>query len=349
MCRRWKGFEALPAYFGGKRRLCGSIFRQIARAYPRETWRRLRFVDPFLGGGSVSLYAKLLGFEVLCGDLAWRSAVIGKALIENSRQRIGAAEIVSLFVPVAGAGTMIQERFSPQHFNPEAASFLDNAIAAARQIPEATKRALIELLLVKYIFALRPHSKFSSPGAFNRPFAEGRWDDIKPTYKAAVASNAVHPLLVLQRLAPKVNAGVFPGTQPCRAMHAEALETIGAGEGADVLYLDPPYGGTLAYEKEYQVLDEIFGEQIVRSPYSARDGLAYFGELLSHCESYRLWVISYGNAAATLDEVLAMVRRHRPAEAIEIRYEHLAAVARQKKREVNREFIILAGKGVSYG
>ena len=79
----WHGFEALPTLLRREARLCPRIFREIARVHPRETWSSLRLVDPFLGGGSVSLYAKAQGFGVSCGDLAERSVIIGKALIEN--------------------------------------------------------------------------------------------------------------------------------------------------------------------------------------------------------------------------------------------------------------------------
>ena len=82
----WRGFDALPPYFGGKRRLCPRVFKEIARFYPREVWATLRLIDPFLGGGSVSLYAKAQGFGVLCGDIAERSFIIGKALFTIRRE-----------------------------------------------------------------------------------------------------------------------------------------------------------------------------------------------------------------------------------------------------------------------
>lgn len=342
----WRGFDALVPYFGGKRRLCPRLFREIARVYPRETWQRLRLVDPFLGGGSVSLYAKAQGFGVLCGDVAERSVIIGKALIENDSTRLRRSDVLRLFMPIEDRAHRIEEQWAPDHMPPAAARFLDNAFAAAERFAEATKRALARLLLVKYIFWLRPHAKFSSPGAFNRPFVEGRYDDIKPTYKHAVAANAAHPFEPLLAMARDINRAVCQGAQPCRAVKGDALETIRAGEGAEVLYLDPPYGGTLAYEDEYRVLDEVFGEPMEPSPYSTRDGLRRFGKLLAECESYPLWVISYGNAVADLEGVRSVAEEFRPARAVELAYAHLNAVATLAKREANREFIILAGEGV---
>jgi len=340
----WRGFEALPPYFGGKRRLCPRIFREIARVHPRETWSSLRLVDPFLGGGSVSLYAKAQGFGVLCGDLAERSVIIGKALVENDSARLNEQDVLRLFVPVEGNRYLIEQNYVPDCFALASAQFLDNAFAVVEQVDDETKRSLLRLLLVKYIYWLRPHSKFSSPGAFNRPFAEERWDDIKATYKHAIAANATHPLPAVRALAKDINRAIARGSQPCRAMKGDALETIRAGDAAEVLYLDPPYSGTLSYEEEYRVLDEILGERHEPSAFSERDGLSHFASLLEQCASSPLWVISYGNAVADLDAVRASVERFRPTRAVEIAYSHMNAVATQAKREANREFIILAGE-----
>ncbi len=342
----WRGFDALPPYFGGKRKLCPRIFKEIARVCPREMWSSVGFVDPFLGGGSVSLYAKAQGFGVLCGDIAERSFIIGRALIENDSVRLTRDDVLRLFAPAEGRGQLMEETWVPDHLTLAAAQFLDNAFAAAEGFVDPTKRALARLLLVKYLFWLRPYSKFSSPGAFNRPFAERRWDDIKATYKQAIAANASPRLPALLGLARDINRAVCQGAQPCRAIKGDALATIRAGEGAEVLYLDPPYGGTLSYEKEYRILDAMLGESMQTSPYSTEDGLRRFGELLAECGRYPLWVISYGNALADLESVRAVIEQFRPTRAVELAYVHLGAVASLAKREANREFIILAGEGV---
>src|SRR5439155_16892352 len=86
-------WSALPPYLGGKRRLCPLIFREIDRILPRRTWCDLTFLDAFLGGGSVSLYAKAQGFSVVSTDIAARSIVIGHSLIENGSVRLGREDL----------------------------------------------------------------------------------------------------------------------------------------------------------------------------------------------------------------------------------------------------------------
>ncbi|MCP4573812.1 MAG: DNA adenine methylase, partial [bacterium] len=74
--------NALPSYPGGKRRLVGPIFKDLPSPDQAPT-----FIDGFLGGGAASLYAKARGYRVLCNDVALRSYVVGKALIENHQCR----------------------------------------------------------------------------------------------------------------------------------------------------------------------------------------------------------------------------------------------------------------------
>src|ERR687898_542334 len=96
-------FRALPAYLGGKRRLTPLIFAALNEVVPREEWSGAIFLDPFLGGGSVSLHAKAVGFEVHCNDVAFRSALIGHALIENSVVHLTSADLENLLERPPGA------------------------------------------------------------------------------------------------------------------------------------------------------------------------------------------------------------------------------------------------------
>ena len=82
---RYTLWSGVPAYLGGKRRLCPVIFGMLAQYLPRNDWPGAVLLDPFSGGGAVSLYAKAFGFGVFASDVAERAALIGRALIANSR------------------------------------------------------------------------------------------------------------------------------------------------------------------------------------------------------------------------------------------------------------------------
>ena len=58
MAKRLSLFNGLPPYPGGKRRLTPWIFAKLSQHVTSEEWSQLTFLDAFLGGGVVSLYAR---------------------------------------------------------------------------------------------------------------------------------------------------------------------------------------------------------------------------------------------------------------------------------------------------
>ena len=84
-------FQSLPSYFGGKRKLVKYIFKPIKK-------KDGVFIDAFLGGGSVSLYAKAKGYKVIANDIAFRSLIIGKAIIANNSVKLVNEDLARLFV-----------------------------------------------------------------------------------------------------------------------------------------------------------------------------------------------------------------------------------------------------------
>ncbi len=266
-------FSALPPYFGGKRKLCSAIFRHIARYIPREKWQGMVFVDAFLGGGAVSLFAKAQNFKVLANDISTRSFIVGKAIIENNDTLITNSDIYRLYMPNLECNHLIEKQFVPDVFSRRHGIFLDNAFANA-------KRPLDIYLLIKYIFTIRPYSKFSSPNAFNRPFEEGRFDEIKPTYIKHTSDNLKTPLEILKIEKNRVNAGIFSNGLENKVYKMDVFEFLRNVYG-DILYLDPPYASTLSYESEYKVLDMILGDEKPKSRFSSEGGMKFLEELLS--------------------------------------------------------------------
>ena len=184
-----------------------------------------------MGSGAVSIFAKAQGFRVVANDCAERSFIAGKALIENNQTPLTEDDLRRLFLPHSGNKHFIEKECSPDVFPCSHAAFLDTAFANAIT-------PLRRLLLLKYIFAVRPYSKFSSPNAFNRPMQEGRFDEIKSTYAKHVRDNLKPPLTILKNEAEKVNAGIFSNGHENKVSKSDVFDFVEAVEG-DVLYLDP--------------------------------------------------------------------------------------------------------------
>jgi adenine-specific DNA-methyltransferase len=281
-------FNSLLPYFGNKRKLCPVIFKLISKYYARNNWFNMTFVDAFMGSGAVSLFAKAQGFRVISNDIAERSYIAGKALIENNRTKIDRTDIDVLFRPHPENQHTIEEKYVPEVFLEKHARFLDTAFLNADTY-------LKKYLLIKYIFTLRPYSKFSSPNAFNRPMADGRYDEIKATYNKHIKDNLKAPLTILRDEMKRINTGIFSNGHDNEVHKKDVFDFIQKVRG-DVLYLDPPYAGTLSYEGEYGVLDDILGDARPKSAFSGKDGMHMLDSILSGSGNFPLWIISFGNA-----------------------------------------------------
>lgn len=332
-------FKALPPYYGNKRKLCPIIFSEIHKRFPRDKWQRATFVDGFMGSGAVSLYAKAQGFKVIANDVARRSYITGMALVANNETLLKDEDIYKLFLPNPENRHLIERDYVPDVFTQRHAQFLDNAF------PNAT-RYIDQYLLLRYIFRLRPYSKFSSPNAFGKPMSEGRYDEIKPTYINHIKDNLKAPLEILKTEAEAINTGIFSNGYANSVYQKDVFEFVDSIEKGIVFYADPPYSSTMSYENEYSVLDRILGDEKPKSKFSNANGMDMLDALLAKADKFPMWVISYGNAGGQndLNKLMSIVSKYRKCEAREFLYRHCEAVASQQHKDACREWLLIGCK-----
>ena len=94
---------------------------------------------------------------------------------------------------------------------------------------------------------------------------------------------ADHPAAVAEVLRRQVNQGVFSNGQKNEVHGQDVFEFLDGVEG-DILYLDPPYAGTSAYETSLRPLDSMLEGRLVRaepSRFSRRGGTGDAGAATS--------------------------------------------------------------------
>ncbi len=336
----WGSFRALPPYFGGKRRLIGQIFKHLPGPKDART-----FVDAFLGGGSVSLFAKARGYRVVCNDSALRSHIVGKALIENDRVTLTDADVTRLFTKNGNESRFIEKNFAPDVVTTPHARFLDTALANARKAP-GVKKWLLLLLLVKYVLRMRPMGNFGAKTIIHQA-GEGRWEEMNQHYLKDILVRGIagHPKTVAEKLRRQVNRGVFANGQGNKAFQLDVFKFLGQVDG-DILYLDPPYGGTSAYETALRPLDSMLEGQILKSEpsvFSRKGALEALERLFVAARRFPTWVISYGNLEVELETLVRFVGRFKTVVSAEaFRYTHLTGLSGAEHREKNREFLVVA-------
>ena len=333
-------FDALPCYIGGKRRLVGRIFGEINAIIPRRIWPRLVFLDAFMGGGSVALYAKCQNFGKVIGtDLALRSVTVGQALIANSSVKLSKSDVVRILAPYDGPAGKVEQEMVPAVFTKNVGRAIDSALRIADQTADMAKSALIRLLAIRVAMLAHPYGQIRGGTAHRLTTQE--YENITPSatyhYLDALRLPTVEKMWAL---AQAINGGIVQGNgEVFQTDVLEALPVI----PADVMYADPPYANVCSYEKEYKVLDQIL-EGLTRptSAFTKPDGAKQIDRLLERATHVPVVVLSFGNAACTLEDLEAkMVAAGRSTKAIAIRYLHLPAVATPQKKEENREFLLI--------
>lgn len=332
-------WSALPPYLGGKRRLCPLIFREVDRILPRKLWPGLTFLDGFLGGGSVSLYAKAQGFSVVATDIAARAIVVGEALIANSRVRLTREDVLRLAATSGGEAGRVERQYCPEVFTREQARFLDRALTLAAECPDRAKAALYRLLAIRVALLAHPMSQVRK-GTIHR-LETGEYESITESclYHYIDGLRLTRPRELWQ-IAQQINAGVFQGEG--RVLQRSVLDVLPEIPAA-VAYFDPPYPGVMSYEKEYRVIDELLeGQARPTSPFTAKTGADLLDQVFERAVHIPVWVLSLGNAVVGIDDLEQKMKRlGRETKAIALKYQHLAAVATEEKKRENREFLVV--------
>jgi 16S rRNA G966 N2-methylase RsmD len=338
--RRLAMWDSLPPFNGGKRKLAGLIFGAIDRVVPRASWPSLTFVDGFLGGGAISLYAKAQGFGRVIGvDIARRSVVVGEALIANRRVRLTQDDVTRILAPRTDSPGPVERDLVPDAFTSSQARAIDNALALASEVGEPAKAALLQLLAVRIALAAHPFS-YARRGTIGK-MTSGEYESITPSaLPQYVRGLRLATFPQLWELAERINHGVFEGRGEVR--QGDALELLPSIE-ADIFYADPPYAATRGYEAHYKVLDQILGEETrPMSPFTVQGGARMIDTLLERAKHIPIVVLSFGNETVSLQELEQKFVQHgRATRAIEIPYARLAALSKGEKSGRDRELLVV--------
>lgn len=333
--------DSLPTYLGSKRSLVVPIFEALEAAGAIRG-QGLTLLDPFMGGGSVSLTAKLLGYRTISNDVSIRSQVIGDALIANSDKVLSDEDLALVMDTDPGSWHRPEEKKMPM---PKVSADLLRATCAAReQFEDPAKRGLLGLLMVKTALSLAMWGQLRS-GAGHR-VREENWDKMTAG-QAASAPAFFQPRAALVKAAEAINAGVVDNGEANEMHRGDVLEFL-ADRQADAVYLDPPYPGTLAYEDQYAALDELLLNReipVEKSRFSAKEGWKFLDDVYAAAEHIPIWVLSLGNETVDIDTLAEQMReRGRDVRTIELEYRHLESQASKAKNDENREFILTASK-----
>ena len=324
-------FQALAPYFGGKRKLAKKIMRYAEGK---------RFIDAFMGGGSIALLAKAKGFQVAANDVAERSAIVGRALIENDEVFIEEEDVLRLFVPNAANRHYVRDHKANQ-FKAELCDFLDNARANIDEVNDPIKRAVMMLLWVRIIFYYRPMGTFTHIRAVEK--IEDEQADT-PILRSLQERYSQPLMAVVRDLAENINSGVFSNGLENEFHQKDVFEFLSQIEG-DTVYLDPPYYGAQSYEYHYNVLDCMLAGKDLEPEHSVFSTKQVIGNTLKLFEASQhipTWVLSVGQRVIDKKRYIDLMSEFRKVEDIPISHAHTFGYGYNE--EAGKQEVLLVGR-----
>lgn len=338
----YKPFKALVSYLGGKRKLVPEIFKHV----PDSTEAPV-FADGFMGGCSVSLFAKARGHRVLCNDLSIRSVIPAKALIENSSHKITEEDILKLFEPVK-TDNFILNTYTPKVFTKKIATFLDQAFENIKTMPEY-KQNLMRLLLIKFIMSTKPFGHMTMGAKSVESLDQGQYEAglKKRSYSKNNLRQVHNPAVFLREVAERINYAICDNGQENKAHHGDVFDFVNSVK-ADIIYFDPLYADTASYEESYNILDNILKgkkEKPEVSVFTKKDALEFLDKLCKSSTHIKHWIISMGQPDPTRgvspEELLKIVQKYKPhAQCRTLQHNWTINNAPSKKKKDIVEYMI---------
>lgn len=347
--QRARGSDTLPGmaahfpelrYMGSKKRLLPWIHGAIS-GLDFET-----AMDPFNGSGAVSYLLKAMGRQVIATDFLNVSAVVARALIENSESRLEAADIRRLLSKNARADNFIERTFTGVFYRPDDLKFLDRVSANLAKLGNEHQRALAVAALVRSCLKKQPRGVFTVSGD------PARYDDGRRDLRLTIEEHFLEQIDVF-------NKAVFSNGRANKAFRQDVFSAD--PRGVDLVYLDPPYvpraddncyvkryhfvEGLSCYWRGLDIMEETKVKKITKpfTPFSYRSKAEDAFDRMFSLFQKQIIVMSYSsNGFPDLDRLTALMKKYKRSVEVVTRPHryHFGTHAAVKRASVDEYLIV---------
>jgi adenine-specific DNA methylase len=308
-----KGIFPVPQYLGSKTKYIDYILKYI----PSDVESVL---DAFSGSGIVSYNLKKNGYKVISNDILSYNSIITKALVENSNVILTEEDIDKLFEPNLHKNNFIETEFTDLYYTKDECMFLDNLYSNIQELDNEYKKALAfasigRTLIRKILFAYFCYTK-----AMDYRKEEKHWkrnpvinSDIKKLYRNYII---------------EYNNAVINNGKENLSYNGDILLTNSNSINVDLVYLDPPYGGTHSdYANYYHFLETYINywkdeplfnktkqpkNKLQKSEFATKNNVLVFEKLFEKIKHIKYWMISYNsNATPNKEEFVKIIKKYK--------------------------------------
>lgn len=324
--------KSLPSWLGQKRKVSRQIMRVMAEeGYPAGS----SLADPFMGGAGISMAAKALGYKVQANDMSPFSFAVGKALIENAHRTISLEERDLAMTGAYGEAKLPGGK--DLALSKPCRLILAKMLAAER----ATEDELLKHLYGAWIG--KTTLTMAMWGIPTMAAGLRDWDEMTVGQTGQLKKTG-RPLQTAIKVAAQINGGVFDNGYENTMHRGDAVEWLTGVDAETVVYLDPPYPGTLSYEVVYAGINRMLDPEASTKPskWSAKDGWRLLSDALDAAEASPLWVVSMGKQADPDEMVEMMRKRGRRADWRSIDHKHLTSI--KKTHDEGGDELLIIGR-----
>lgn len=302
----------MPQYLGSKTKYIDHILKYVPHGVES-------ILDAFSGSGIVSYAFKQNNYRTISNDLLSYNAIITKALVENQHIKLTNEDIEMLFSDNPLKENFIEREFTDLYYTRDECRFLDNLHSNILQLDNEYKRALAfssigRTLIRKILFAYFCHTK-----AIDYRNDEKHWK------RNPVINSDIKDLF--RKYITEYNNAVINNHKENTSFNTNILSSANTFD-VDLVYMDPPYGGTHAdYGSYYHFIETYINywkdetlfnttkqpkNKLIKSKFATKDVVSAFEELFEKCKNIKYWMISYNsNANPKKDTFIKMIQKYK--------------------------------------
>ncbi len=302
------------------------------------------FFDGFSGGGSVSYEAKKRNFKVISNDVLKINYLISKALIENSKYILSDKDIETIFngKPIQG---FMYKNYSNKNFYPLECKELDSYRKNIDLLSNNYKKAMALILMRRAMIRKMPYSRFNI-----------KWDKVEQlrdeeySYKHYKRKRAYHNESFRKHFLndlEEYNLAVFDNGKKNKAYNKDIFSIMKKVD-ADLIYLDPPYPGTLNKYFDFYSLLDAYVESEIQQPFSnsfndKKEALILFEKLFKLSSDKKYLILSTGNKSYPDVQTLKKLIEQYFKKVSVHEKKHIYKITGKENKNINKE-ILLIGK-----
>ena len=298
--------------------------------------------DAFSGGSSVSYAFKKKGYTVLSNDILRINYLLSVVIIENNYVNLTDEDVKIIFSGTPIKGFMF-ENYSEVYFFPQECMELDLYRINIEKLNSGYKKALAFSLLRRAMIRKMPYSRFNLPWAKIKQLRDEDY-----SYKKYKRKRAYHNLSFKEHFLSNLleyNNAIFNNGKNNISYNEDVFDLIPKVK-ADLIYLDPPYTGTMNnYFGFYGLIDEFILQKKL-TPFEnnfidKKNALILFDKLFSKLQHFKYWLLSYNNSSYPTKEQLLEVLGKYSNDIKVIEKIHNYQVTGKKKKMQNKEYLFI--------